>query len=87
MFSFKSVVGAVTVLATVSMSTAFAADTGALAPGKPAGVQQAQIEGANLLLIGGVAAVALGVGLVVSDQSPDGKTLGPITTGPAATAP
>ncbi|HEU0161177.1 MAG TPA: hypothetical protein VFQ69_02135 [Rhizomicrobium sp.] len=86
MFSFKSVVGAVTVLATVSMSSAFAADTGALAPGKPAGVKQAQIEGANLLLLGGVTALAVGVGIVVSDQSSDGKTLGPITTGPQSTA-
>ncbi|RYY90866.1 MAG: hypothetical protein EOO11_23345 [Chitinophagaceae bacterium] len=87
MFSFKSVVGAATVLATVSMSSAFAADTGALAPGKPAGVKQAQIEGANLLLLAGVGAVALGVGIVVSDQSGDGKTRAPITTSPISTAP
>ena len=49
MFRMKSVVGAVT-LATMVATSAFAADTGVLAPGKPAGVKNAQVGTGFLLL-------------------------------------
>jgi hypothetical protein len=85
MFRMKSVVGAIAVAAMVSTS-AFAASTdGALAPGKPAGVQKAEI-GTGTLLLGlfGVALVTA-VAIVVSNQSGDRSA--PTTFTPATTAP
>jgi hypothetical protein len=69
MFGYKSVVAAVTV-ATMIGSSAFAADM-SLAPGKPAGVNKAQLEiGTGTLIIGlGVAAVITAVAITVSNQS------------------
>ena len=48
-------------------SQAVAAD-GTLAPGKPAGVQQAARHSPNLLLIGGAAALAVGAVAVAISQ-------------------
>jgi hypothetical protein len=69
MFGLKSVVAAVTV-ATMIGSSAFAADM-SLAPGKPAGVNKAQLEiGRGTLIIGlGIAAVITAVAITVSNQS------------------
>jgi hypothetical protein len=82
MFRMKSVVGAVT-LATMVATSAFAADTGILAPGKPAGVKNAQV-GTGFLIIGGVAvAIAAVVAITVSNQSGDksgGQTVFPPAT-------
>lgn len=70
MFRMKSVVGAVT-LATMVATSAFAADTGVLAPGKPAGVKNAQV-GTGFLLIGlGAVAVITAVAITVTNQSGD----------------
>ncbi len=81
MFGFKTVVTAATV-ATMIGSSAFAAD-GALAPGKPAGVKQAQI-GTGTMLVGlGAAAVIAGIAIVVSEQS--GSPAGQQTFAPATT--
>jgi hypothetical protein len=68
MFGLKSVVAAVTV-ATMIGSSAFAADM-SLAPGKPAGVDKAQLEiGTGTLLIGlGAIAIVTAVAITVSDQ-------------------
>ena len=67
MYGSKSVVAAIAAAAMISTS-AFAAD-GALTPGKPAGVHQAQI-GTGFLIIGiGAAAVLTAVAIVVSNQS------------------
>ena len=57
-----------TVVAAMAGSQAFAAD-GSLAPGKPAGVTQAQ-RSPNLLLIGGAAVIAV-VGIAVAVSSSD----------------
>ena len=69
MFGFKSVVAAVTV-ATMIGSSAFAADV-SLAPGKPAGVNKAQLEiGTGTLVIGlGAAAIIAAVAITVSNQN------------------
>ena len=69
MFGYKSVVAAVTV-ATMIGSSAFAADR-SLAPGKPAGVNKAQLEiGNGTLIIGlGAAAIIAAVAITVSNQS------------------
>ena len=69
MFGLKSVVAAVTV-ATMIGASAFAADS-TLAPGKPAGVNKAQLEiGNGTLIIGlGIAAVIAAVAITVSNQS------------------
>ncbi|HEY4075306.1 MAG TPA: hypothetical protein VGM26_00105 [Rhizomicrobium sp.] len=85
MFGFKAVVGALT-LTTMISSSAIAASTGALAPGKPAGVKNAQISTGTLLIAGGAAAVALAVAIVVSDQSGD-RTGQKTSFAPATTAP
>jgi hypothetical protein len=68
MFGLKSVVAAVAVT-TMIASSAFAADM-SLAPGKPAGVNQAQEVGTGTLLIGAAAvAVITAVAITVSNQS------------------
>lgn len=82
--SYKSVIGAVTLAAMVS-SSALAAD-GALAPGKPAGVQNAQISTGGLIL--GAVGVGLfaAVAIIVADQN-SGRNPTPQTFTPATTAP
>jgi hypothetical protein len=85
MFRMKSVVGAIAVAAMVSTSAFAAANDGALAPGKPAGVQKAQI-GTGLLIMGLVGAgILTAVAITVSNQS--GNKSGTTTFAPATTAP
>ena len=85
MFGFKTVVAAVSV-ATLIGTSAFAAD-GAFAPGKPAGVNQAQEIGTGTIIIGGVAvAVITAVAITVGNQSGD-RTPATQTFAPAATSP
>ena len=74
MFGYKSVVAAVTV-ATMIGSSAFAADL-SLAPGKPAGVNKAQLEiGNGTLIIGlGAAAIIAAVAITVSNQNNNNTT-------------
>jgi hypothetical protein len=69
MFGVKSVVAAVTVAAMIG-SSAFAADM-TLAPGKPAGVNKAQLDiGKGTLIVGaGIAAIIAAVAITVSNQS------------------
>jgi hypothetical protein len=86
MFSFKTVVGALT-LATMISTSAVAASTGALAPGKPAGVKNAQIGTGTLLIAGGAAAVALAVAIIVSNQSGDRTGQTSFTPTTTATSP
>ena len=88
MFGIKSVVAAVTV-ATMIGSSAFAAD-GALAPGKPAGVNHAQAIGTGALILAGAGAAAIAaVAITVTNQSGDRPAattvFAPATT--SATAP
>lgn len=71
MFRMKSVVGAVAVAAMVSTSALAAANDGALAPGKPAGVQNAAL-GTGALLIGAVGAgIIAAIAITVSNQNHD----------------
>jgi hypothetical protein len=83
MFGLKSVVAAVTV-ATMIGSSAFAADS-TLVPGKPAGVNKAQLEiGNGTLIIGlGAAAIIAAVAITVSNQSNNNNS-GASSTFPAA---
>ena len=86
MFRMKSVVGAIAVTAMVSTSAFAAATDGALAPGKPAGVQKAQL-GTGALLLGALGVgVLAAVAITVSNQSGHNATLG-TTFAPATTAP
>jgi hypothetical protein len=75
MFGMKTVACAIT-LATMVVTSAFAADTGALAPGKPAGVKKAQISDGTMIIGAGVVAIVAAVAIVVSDQSGDKGTQG-----------
>lgn len=79
MRSFAALIIAGTVLA----SSAFAAQVDApLAPGKPAGVKEAQRDGNGFLMFAGVAVVAGGIALVVS-QGNSGNNIAvstPLTT-------
>jgi hypothetical protein len=61
-------IGAALVAMTMTVSSAFAAE-GALAPGKPAGTRQAQIETGGVLLIAGIVAVAAVIAVVASTTS------------------
>jgi hypothetical protein len=81
MFRMKNVAGAVT-LATMVATSAFAADAGALAPGKPAGVKKAQLSDGTLIIGAGAVAVFAAVAIVVSNQSGDrnGQTSFPPAT-------
>jgi hypothetical protein len=86
MFRMKSVVGAIAVAAMVSTSAFAAVTDGALAPGKPAGVQKANI-GTGTLLLGLVGAgILAAVAITVSNQSGD-KSGQPTTFTPATAAP
>ncbi|MBA2587892.1 MAG: hypothetical protein H0U98_04620 [Alphaproteobacteria bacterium] len=87
MFGIKSVVAAVTVVTMIG-SSAFAAD-GAFAPGKPAGVNQAQEIGNGTLILAGAAAaiitaVAITVGNQSGDRAPATSTFAPATTNAAS---
>ncbi len=88
MRNFRSGVTAMVVVAAMAGSQALAAD-GILAPGKPAGVHEAQ-RSPSLLLIGGAAVVAVvGIAIAVSGSDnaacdaahcPDSPTTGTGTT-------
>jgi hypothetical protein len=73
-------IGAALVAMTMTVSGAFAAD-GALAPGKPAGTRQAQIEAGGVLLVAGIVAVAAVIAVVASTTSNGTNTSTNATTG------
>jgi hypothetical protein len=58
---------------TMTISGAFAAD-GMLAPGKPAGTKQAQIEPGGVLLAVGILVAAGGIALIASTTQGNGTT-------------
>lgn len=61
--------------ATLFTSTAFAADaTGPLDAGKPAGVQNAQLETGGVLLVVGILAVAGAIAAIASTTQGNGST-------------
>ena len=68
--------------ATLAVSSAMAADTSALAPGKPSGVQQANIATIPLVALVGVGAF---VGLLVGITSNSGGYKNPATASTTAT--
>jgi hypothetical protein len=72
-------IGAALVALTMTVSSTFAAE-GALAPGKPAGTRQAQIETGGVLLVAGIVAVAAVIAVVASTTSGN-STSTPTTTG------
>ena len=72
------------VLATMMVSSAFAAEAPAFGPlsaGKPAGIQQAQIETGGVLLVVGILVVAGGIAALASTTQGNG-TVTPTTTNP-----
>lgn len=83
MTNFKATLAALSAAALIT-SQAMAADvSGALAPGKPAGVHQAQ-NSPNILLIGGAVVIAV-VAVVVATQSSNNGACG-TSCSPATTA-
>ena len=77
-------IGAALVAMTMTASSAFAAgfvSKGALAPGKPAGVRQADIEGGGVLLVVGIVAAAAVIAVVASTTQGNST---PSTTGTAS---
>ena len=72
--NFRNAMIAVALAAAMVGSQALAAD-GSLAPGKPAGLHEAQRHSPSLLLIGGAAAVAV-VGIVIATQSSSNSVCG-----------
>ena len=83
MFRMKSVVGAIAVAAMVSTSAFAGAADAPLAPGKPAGVQKAQLATGTLLLGALGAGILAAVAITVSNQS--GNKSGPTTFAAATT--
>ena len=73
------------VLATTRFaSTAFAGDTGAfLAPGKPAGLKNAQMEDNTLVIAVGLGLVAAGIAVAASS----GNSHNPVSISTSTTAP
>ena len=67
------VIGAALVAMTMTISSAFAAD-GMLAPGKPAGTKEAQIETGGVLLVAGILVVAGAIALVASTTQGNGSS-------------
>ena len=63
------------------MVSGASAAEGALAPGKPAGVRQADIEAGGVLLVAGIAAVAAVIAVVASTTQGNSS---PSTTGTAS---
>jgi len=68
-------------LAMTVMASGASAGEGALAPGKPAGVRVAAIEGGGVLLVAGIVAVAAVIAVVASNTQGSAPTS---TTGTAA---
>ena len=88
MFRTKSVVAAITV-ATMVASSAFAAETAPLAPGKPAGVHQADLGvGRGTLLIGlGVVAIITAIAITVGNQNNNNSNPGNLGTAGTGVTP
>ena len=86
MFRTKSVVAAIT-MATMVASSAFAAETGSLAPGKPAGVHNADLGvGKGTLIIGlGVVGIITAIAIVVSNNNGGSSTPGSLGQGGSVT--
>jgi hypothetical protein len=59
---------AIALSTTLLASTAFAADVGPLAPGKPAGVKQAELTTTTWVLIGVGVVAAIGIGVASSSN-------------------
>jgi hypothetical protein len=84
MTNFRTAAMAIAVAAAMTSTQALA--DGALAPGKPAGLQQAQRHGHNLLLIGAAAAVVLaGVAVAVANSGNSSCSAANCPTSSAAT--
>lgn len=86
MFRTKTVVAAISV-ATMIATSAFAAET-SLAPGKPSGVEKAQIAGLSTgtLVIGaGVIAVVTAIAITVGNQSGNNVATGSLGQGGSST--
>jgi hypothetical protein len=76
---------AIVLSSALAASAAMAADTASLAPGKPAGVKQAQDVGLNttawvLLGAGAITAIAIGVASSSNGSPPSGPTNLAVTT-------
>ena len=71
----------VALLAMTMMISAASAAEGALAPGKPAGIRRADIEGGGVLLVAGIVAVAAVIAVVASTTQGNST---PSTTGTAS---
>jgi hypothetical protein len=67
------------ILSLVLTGTAALAET-PLAPGKPAGIHQAQMQTPTLLIVAGVAVVAAGIALAASGGSNNNTTVATTTT-------
>lgn len=80
MAKFTKAMTAAALAAVLTASQAMAAD-GTLAPGKPAGVQQAQSKGTSLLLIGGAAIITV-IAVVIASQQGNSADCGTACTAP-----
>lgn len=79
---------ALTLASSMLVSGAYAAaDTGPLAPGKPAGVHQADIETGGVLLALGILGLAAGIALLASGTQGNGSAASATTAAATPTTP
>jgi hypothetical protein len=74
------------VLATTLLASSALADDGALAPGKPAGVKQAQMTQNELWIALGVTAIAAGIVIAATSQSHTKAAAAGVTSNPTTTS-
>jgi hypothetical protein len=75
------------ILATTLIASSALAETGALAPGKPAGVKQAQMTENEMFIALGVAAVAAGIVAAATSQNHVAAAAATTTTTTTTTSP
>ena len=74
MRAIGSALMAMTMMVSSALAEVPASPQGALAPGKPAGAKQAQLEGGGVLLVAGIVALAAVIAIVVSTSDNNNST-------------
>lgn len=77
---------AISLIASLLVTTSAVSADPLLAPGKPAGIKKAQDESGNALLYIGLAAVGIGIALAVSDNGGGPTNVVPGTTTTSTTS-
>ena len=74
MRAIGSALMAMTMMISTALAEVPASSQGALAPGKPAGARQAQLEGGGVLLVAGIIALAAVIAIIASTTNNNNST-------------